>query len=312
MPRSSSAAGAGAATPRARARSAPFARRPSATATSPRPPAAGWPASRWSRTRPGSCGRSSPGSAWSGSACTRSAAGWPKPAAAPAPGWRAGTRPPSAACSRTRPTSGGPRSGAHASCPPQPRLRPIRGRPLAVPQAPTRASRRLESEWIEVPVPALVEPALFAAAQAQLRGEPAAQAGRAPAPRLAAAGPGGLPPLWLRLLRQDGPRPGRRRQDGRVRLLPLPRNRRASLRRRRAVRQPLGTQRLPRAGGLERDPGSPGGSAAPCRRIPTPPRRAAAGYGRPEPGCGPRPPDRGLAPGDRPADRQLCRRGDRP
>ena len=63
-----------------------------------RTPAAGWRASRWSRTRPGSCARSSPGSAWSGSACMRSAAGWPKPAAAPAPVWRAGTRPPSAAC----------------------------------------------------------------------------------------------------------------------------------------------------------------------------------------------------------------------
>jgi site-specific DNA recombinase len=48
--------------------------------------------------RPGSCARSSPGSAWSGSACMKSAAGWPRPAAARVPGWRAGTRPPSAAC----------------------------------------------------------------------------------------------------------------------------------------------------------------------------------------------------------------------
>jgi site-specific DNA recombinase len=51
--------------------------------------------------------------------------------------------------------------------PAQPRLRPIRGRPWPPRKANTRVPVARE-EWIEVPVPALVEPALFAAAQAQL------------------------------------------------------------------------------------------------------------------------------------------------
>ena len=51
--------------------------------------------------------------------------------------------------------------------PPRGRLRPIRGRPWPSRKANTRIPVARE-EWIEVPVPALVEPALFAAAQAQL------------------------------------------------------------------------------------------------------------------------------------------------
>ena len=51
--------------------------------------------------------------------------------------------------------------------PARPRLRPIRGRPWPSRKANTRIPVARE-EWIEVPVPALVEPALFAAAQAQL------------------------------------------------------------------------------------------------------------------------------------------------
>ena len=51
--------------------------------------------------------------------------------------------------------------------PAQPRLRPIRGRPWPPRKASTRVPVARE-EWIAVPVPALVEPALFAAAQAQL------------------------------------------------------------------------------------------------------------------------------------------------
>jgi site-specific DNA recombinase len=51
--------------------------------------------------------------------------------------------------------------------PAQPRLRPIRGRPWPSRKANTRVPVARE-EWIAVPVPALVEPALFAAAQAQL------------------------------------------------------------------------------------------------------------------------------------------------
>ena len=51
--------------------------------------------------------------------------------------------------------------------PARPRLRPIRGRPWPARKANTRVPVARE-EWIEVPVPALVEPALFEAAQAQL------------------------------------------------------------------------------------------------------------------------------------------------
>lgn len=52
--------------------------------------------------------------------------------------------------------------------PAQPRLRPIRGHawPARKPNARVPAAR---SEWIEIPVPTLIEPALFAAAQAQLQ-----------------------------------------------------------------------------------------------------------------------------------------------
>ena len=51
--------------------------------------------------------------------------------------------------------------------PAQPRLRPIRGRPWPSRKANTRVPVARD-EWIAVPVPALVDPALFAAAQAQL------------------------------------------------------------------------------------------------------------------------------------------------
>jgi site-specific DNA recombinase len=52
--------------------------------------------------------------------------------------------------------------------PAQPRLRPIRGRPWLARKPNTRVPAA-RSEWIEIPVPALVEPELFAAAQAQLQ-----------------------------------------------------------------------------------------------------------------------------------------------
>jgi site-specific DNA recombinase len=51
--------------------------------------------------------------------------------------------------------------------PAQPRLRPIRGRPWPSPRANARVPAAQE-EWIAVPVPALIEPALFEAAQLQL------------------------------------------------------------------------------------------------------------------------------------------------
>jgi site-specific DNA recombinase len=49
----------------------------------------------------------------------------------------------------------------------QPPLRPIRGRPWPPRKANTRIAVARE-EWIEIPVPALVDPAVFEAAQAQL------------------------------------------------------------------------------------------------------------------------------------------------
>ena len=51
--------------------------------------------------------------------------------------------------------------------PSRPRLRPLRGHP----HPPARAGMRVavpREEWIEVPVPALVDPAVFEAAEAQL------------------------------------------------------------------------------------------------------------------------------------------------
>lgn len=58
--------------------------------------------------------------------------------------------------------------------------------------------------------------------------------------------------------------------------------------------------------------GSFAGPAAPRRRVSSPPRRAASGWRRSGPSGRSRSPDRGLAPGHGPADRQLCRGGDRP
>ena len=51
--------------------------------------------------------------------------------------------------------------------PARPRLRPIRGHPHPSPRPTARVAVPRE-EWIEVPVPALVDPAIFEAAQAQL------------------------------------------------------------------------------------------------------------------------------------------------
>src|SRR6516225_4390786 len=51
--------------------------------------------------------------------------------------------------------------------PPRPRLRPIRGHPQSSPRATSRVPVPPE-EWIEIPVPRLVDPAVFEAARAQL------------------------------------------------------------------------------------------------------------------------------------------------
>jgi site-specific DNA recombinase len=56
----------------------------------------------------------------------------------------------------------------HARClPARPRLRPIRGHPQPSPRPTARVAVPRE-EWIEVPVPALVDPAVFEAVQLQL------------------------------------------------------------------------------------------------------------------------------------------------
>jgi site-specific DNA recombinase len=51
--------------------------------------------------------------------------------------------------------------------PPRPRLRPIRGHLKPSPRATTRVPMPRE-EWIEIPVPSIVDPAVFEAAQAQI------------------------------------------------------------------------------------------------------------------------------------------------
>lgn len=51
--------------------------------------------------------------------------------------------------------------------PPRPRLRPIRGHQKPSPRASSRVSMPRE-EWIEIPVPAIVDPAVFEAAKTQL------------------------------------------------------------------------------------------------------------------------------------------------
>ena len=51
--------------------------------------------------------------------------------------------------------------------PPRPRLRPIRGHPQSSPRATSRVSVPPE-EWIEIPVPRLVDPAVFEAVRGQL------------------------------------------------------------------------------------------------------------------------------------------------
>src|SRR6266581_3502978 len=51
--------------------------------------------------------------------------------------------------------------------PPRPRLRPIRGHQKPSPRATSRVPMPRE-EWIEIPVPPIVDPAVFEAVRAQL------------------------------------------------------------------------------------------------------------------------------------------------
>jgi site-specific DNA recombinase len=69
-------------------------------------------------------------------------------------------------------------------------------------------------EWIEVSVLALVDPAVFEAAQAQIEGEPPAQTGILDRTALAAAGSVGVPPLRLYLLWKTAPQSKRNPAKG--------------------------------------------------------------------------------------------------
>jgi len=86
--------------------------------------------------------------------------------------------------------------------PARPRLRPIRGHPLPSSRPTERISAPRE-EWIEIPVPALVDPAVFEAVRAQLEETVSANETGRPAPAGCCRG-GRMPSLRLCLLRQGG------------------------------------------------------------------------------------------------------------
>jgi site-specific DNA recombinase len=66
--------------------------------------------------------------------------------------------------------------------PPRPRLRPIRGHLKPSPRATSRVSAPRD-EWIEIPVPALIDPAMFEAARGQLDENRSRKRDRKPGPR---------------------------------------------------------------------------------------------------------------------------------
>src|SRR3712207_1006947 len=105
-----------------------------------------------------------------------------------------------------------------ASTPLQPRLRAQRGRSAQPRRASTMVAVPPE-EWITVPVPALVDAALFAAAQEQLQENRRRARQRQSPPRA-----GHLRAVRLRLLRQGGQRAGGQGAPAGVRLLPLHRD----------------------------------------------------------------------------------------
>src|SRR5271157_749816 len=82
--------------------------------------------------------------------------------------------------------------------PARPRLRPIRGHPLPSSRPTERISAPRE-EWIEIPVPALVDPAVFEAVRAQLEENRKRKRDRKAGPGWFATGFSRMPPLRLQL-----------------------------------------------------------------------------------------------------------------
>ena len=129
----------------------------------------------------------------------------------------------------------------HVQAPP--RLRPLRGRPHPARKPNSRVPVPRE-EWIEIPVPALIDPAVFEAAQPQLDENRRRR-------RELRRRPGWLLQGLVVCRRcgyafygkmARGRVGGRRPAAGRLRHLPLHRDGRAPLRRAGGLRQPLGTR----------------------------------------------------------------------
>ena len=119
--------------------------------------------------------------------------------------------------------------GHRAILPGRPRLRPIRGRIRSRRRRPTARVTVPREEWIEVPVPALVDPAVFEAAQVQLR-EPSAQAGPGHGPRWLLQGLTVCRRCGYAYYGKTAPQVEAGSREGRVLPLPLHRHRRVSLR----------------------------------------------------------------------------------
>src|SRR5580704_10633982 len=86
--------------------------------------------------------------------------------------------------------------------PPRPRLRPIRGHLKPSPRATSRVAVP-RAEWIEIPVPALVDPTMFEAVREQPEENRNRKRGSQAQPILAAARPDGLPAMRICLRWQD-------------------------------------------------------------------------------------------------------------
>ena len=121
--------------------------------------------------------------------------------------------------------------------PARPRLRPIRGHPQPSPRPTARVAVPRE-EWIEVPVPALVDPAVFEAAQAQLGENRRRKRDRRHGPRWLLQGLTVCRRCGYAYYGKAAPRSKRRSLAGRVPALPLHRHRRVPLRRLTRLRQP--------------------------------------------------------------------------
>src|SRR3954453_4267552 len=140
------------------------------TAISASTEAAEWPATRFRRTRPPSCGRSFTGSAGNASASARCADGCGLKVVQPAAASRPGTDRACGASSRTLPMPARRPSAAFGKTrvgPLPTRLRPVRGGA----EQPRRAYGVYDvapEAWISVPVPPLVDAALAEAVGEQL------------------------------------------------------------------------------------------------------------------------------------------------